>query len=229
MTNRDFDKWLSKFRPSISTYDYYVDFGKVYRNVDEVKIELNILNSLIGSKDIKTDFVNLLKRYPEILKAVPILLAKRENEIYCQDEKGGFLYKFDYGKYPPNSHRYYEMYTYFMEKTGLFDLLQNHIIKDLVDYVTGVETGLDSNGRKNRGGHLMEDLVEKYIQEAGFVRDYFLMVGKGDSASQSAYFTSVKGTLGEYKRKAAEECAKYGDLYLKLGFLCGLMILVIII
>jgi hypothetical protein len=55
------------------------------------------------------------------------------------------------------------------------------------------------------------------------------MVGKGDSASQSAYFTSVKGTLGEYKRKAAEECAKYGDLYLKLGFLCGLMILVIII
>lgn len=151
MTNRDFDEWLSKFRPSISTYDYYVDFDKVYRNVDEVKIELNILNSLIGSKNIKIDFVNLLKRYPEILKVIPILLAKRENEIYCQDENGGFLYKFDYGKCSPNSHRYYERYTYFMEKTGLFDLLQNHIIKDLVDYVTGVETGLDSNGRKNRG------------------------------------------------------------------------------
>ena len=89
MTNRYFDEWLSKFRPSISTYDYYVDFEKVYRNVDEVKIELNLLNSLIGSKDIKTDFVNLLKRYPEILKAIPILLAKRENEIYCQDENGG--------------------------------------------------------------------------------------------------------------------------------------------
>lgn len=171
MTNRDFDEWLSKFRPSISTYDYYVDFEKVYRNVDEVKVELNILNSLVGSKDIKTDFVNLLKKYPEILKAIPILLAKREHEIYCQDEKGGFIYKFDYAKYPSNSHRYYEMYTYFMEKTGVFDLLENHIIKDLVDYVTGVETGLDSNGRKNRGGHLMEGLVEKYIQEAGFVRD----------------------------------------------------------
>lgn len=171
MTNRNFDEWLSKFRQSISTYDYYVDFGKVYRNVDEVKIELNILNSLVGSRDIKKDFANLLKRYPEILKAIPILLAKRENEIYCQDENGGFLYNFDYAKYPPNSRRYYEMYTYFMEKTGLFDLLQNYIIKDLVDYVTGVETGLDSNGRKNRGGHLMEDLVEKYIQEAGFVRD----------------------------------------------------------
>ena len=109
MTNRDFDEWLSKFRPSISTYDYYVDFDKVYRNVDEVKIELNILNSLIGSKNIKIDFVNLLKRYPEILKVIPILLAKRENEIYCQDENGGFLYKFDYGKCSPNSHRYYEL------------------------------------------------------------------------------------------------------------------------
>lgn len=168
---RNFDEWLSKFRASISTYDYYVDFEKVYRNVDELKIELNILNSLIGSKNIKTDFVNLLRRYPEILKVIPILLAKRENEIYCQDEKGGFLYKFDYRDYPPNSHRYYEMYTYFMEKTGLFDLLENHVVRDLVDYVTGVETGLDSNGRKNRGGHLMEDLVEEYIQEAGFERD----------------------------------------------------------
>lgn len=88
MTNRNFDEWLSKFRPSISTYDYYVDFEKVHRNVEDIKIELNILNSLVGSKDIKTDFVNLLKRYPEILKVIPILLAKRENEIYCQDDNG---------------------------------------------------------------------------------------------------------------------------------------------
>ena len=58
-----------------------------------------------------------------------------------------------------------------MKQTGLFDLLQNHLVNNLVDYVTGVETGLDSNGRKNRGGHLMEDLVEKYIKEAGFVKD----------------------------------------------------------
>lgn len=175
MEKRDFDEWLSKFRPSISTYEYYVDFEKVYRNVDEVKIELNILNSLVGSKDIKTDFVNLLKRYPEILKAIPILLAKRENEIYCQDENGGISYKFDYGKYPPNSHKHYEKYTYFMEKTGLFDLLQNHIIKDLVDYVTGVETGLDTHTRKSRGGDLMEDLVESFIQEAGYIKgeNYF--------------------------------------------------------
>lgn len=66
-------------------------------------------------------------------------------------------------------------YVYFMEQTGLFALLQHHIISNLIDYVTGVETGLDSNARKNRGGHLMEDLVERFIRKAGFVRhkDYF--------------------------------------------------------
>ena len=56
MTNRNFDEWLSKFRPSISSYDYYIDFEKVVRNVDEIKVELNILNSLIGSKNIEEDF-----------------------------------------------------------------------------------------------------------------------------------------------------------------------------
>lgn len=171
MENRKFSTWLSTFRDSIADYKYYIDFEKVYRNVDEIKIELNILNSLIGSKNIRDDFKALLKKYPEILKCIPLLLAVRSNEIYCQDENGGYLYKFEFGNYPPNSHQYYERYSYFMEQTGLFDLLENHIINNLVDYVTGVETGLDSNGRKNRGGHLMENLVEGYIQEAGFVKD----------------------------------------------------------
>lgn len=52
-----------------------------------------------------------------------------------------------------------------MRKTGLFDLMGNHLVNNLVDYVTGVETGLDSNGRKNRGGHLMENLVEGFIKK----------------------------------------------------------------
>lgn len=168
---RNFNAWLSTFRDSIADYGYYIDFEKVHRNVDGIKVELNILNSLIGSKNIRDDFKTLLKRYPEVLKCIPLLLAVRANEIYCQDENGGYLYKFDFGKYPPNSHKYYEQYSYFMEQTGLFDLLENHIINNIVDYATGVETGLDSNGRKNRGGHLMENLVEGYIQEAGFVKD----------------------------------------------------------
>ena len=172
---RNFSEWLSGFRNSIADYGYYIDFEKVHKNVDSVKVELNILNSLIGSKDIENDFENLMRKYPEILKCIPLLLAVRANEIYCQDVNGGYLYQFDFRKYPANSHTHYQRYKYFMRKTGLFDLLENHIINNLVDYVTGVETGLDSNGRKNRGGHLMEDLVENFIQKAGFVKgvNYF--------------------------------------------------------
>lgn len=166
---------MSGFCDSIADYGYYIDFEKVHRNVDNIKVELNILNSLIGSKNIEADFENLMRKYPEVLKCIPLLLAVRANEIYCQDENGGHLFQFDFGKYPPNSHAHYERYKYFMRETGLFDLLENHIVNNLVDYATGVETGLDSNGRKNRGGHLMEDLVESFIQKAGFVKgvNYF--------------------------------------------------------
>lgn len=173
--SRDFNAWLSGFRDSIADYGYYIDFEKVHRNVDNIKVELNILNSLIGSRNIEADFENLMRKYPEVLKCIPLLLAVRANEIYCQDENGGHLFQFDFGKYPPNSHAHYERNKYFMRETGLFDLLENHIVNNLVDYATGVETGLDSNGRKNRGGHLMEDLVESFIQKAGFVKgvNYF--------------------------------------------------------
>ena len=123
------------------------------------------MNSLIGSKNIEEDFDNLLKKYPEVLKCIPLLLAVRANEIYCQDKNGGQLYQFN--GLSANS----DSYKYFMRETGLFDLLENHIVNNLVDYATGVETGLDSNGRKNRGGHLMEDLVESFIQKAGFIKD----------------------------------------------------------
>ena len=165
MTRRDFNIWLSGFRDSIADYGYYIDFEKVHRNVDNIKVELNILNSLIGSKNIENDFESLIKKYPEVLKCIPLLLAVRTTEIYAMDENGAFTYNFKNVNLTP------EQYKVFMRKTGLFDLLENHIINNLVDYATGVETGLDSNGRKNRGGHLMEDLVESFIKKAGFVKN----------------------------------------------------------
>ena len=165
MTNRDFDEWLNRFRPSISSYDYYVDFEKVVRNVEEIKIELNILNSLIGSKNIEKDFEKIIAKYPETLACIPLLLAVRSSEIYVQDEEGAFLYNFKQMNYSV------EQYKVFMHKTGLFDMVENHLVNNLVDYALGIETGLDSNGRKNRGGHQMENLVEKYIAAAGFVKD----------------------------------------------------------
>ncbi len=165
MANRDFNEWLSGFRDSIADYGYYIDFEKVHRNVDNIKVELNILNSLIGSKNIEADFENLIKKYPEVLKCIPLLLAVRSNEMYAIDSDGEFTYNFK----KPNLDA--EQYKVFMRKTGLFDLMANHIVNNLVDYVTGVETGLDSNGRKNRGGHIMENLVEGFIKKAGFVKN----------------------------------------------------------
>ena len=166
---RNFTDWLSTFRDSIATYSYYIDFEKIYGNVENIKIELNILNSLIGSKNIEKDFENILRKYPETLKCIPILLAVRNSEISVSDENGSLVFDF------ASSKQSIAEYSTFMKKSGLFDLLQNHLVNNLVDYVTGVETGLDSNGRKNRGGHLMENLVEKYIKKAGFIKgeNYF--------------------------------------------------------
>ena len=162
---RDFKKWLSTMKDSIATWNYYTDFEKVYENVNKVKVELNILNSLIGSKDIENEFINLVKEYPKILKAIPILLAKRETEIKVQDAEGSYVFDF------VNMNYNVDQYALFMKNSGLFELLQNHIINNLVDYVLGIEVGMDTNGRKNRTGHVMEDLVESYLIKAGLIKD----------------------------------------------------------
>ncbi len=160
MKTRIFLQWFSTFRQSINGYGYYTDFEKVYANAERLKLEIIILNSLVGSKNIESDFETIIEKYPECIKAIPILLAVRENEIYCQDENGAVNYRFD------RKAQNVEQYKYFMRHTGLFDMLQNHIISNLYDYVTGIEVGLGSNGRKNRGGHQMEDLVESYLKKA---------------------------------------------------------------
>lgn len=90
MVKRDFNEWLSGFRPSIADYGFYINFDKVYRNVDDIKVELNILNSLIGSHNIEEEFRCVLSRYPEVLQCIPILLAVRASEIYCQDDREAF-------------------------------------------------------------------------------------------------------------------------------------------
>ncbi|MBR4642874.1 MAG: type II restriction endonuclease [Selenomonadaceae bacterium] len=157
MNNRNFEEWLSTFRKSIEGFGQYENFLQVYSNIEKFKLEIELLNSLVGSKNIERDFENLLARYPECLKVIPILLAVRAEEIFCCDTN----YRFDEPKHSV------EQYKYFMRATGLFELLENHIVANLYDYVTGVEVGLDSNGRKNRGGHQMENLVERFLHEAG--------------------------------------------------------------
>lgn len=161
MRKRNFEEWFATFRESINGYDYYIDFGKVYRNADKLKTEIFMLNSLVNSQNIEAEFIRIITEYPKCIKAVPILLAVRSYEIYCQDENASITYTFSKLTQTP------EQYVYFMHKTGLFDMLKGHIISNLYDYVMGVEAGLDSNGRKNRGGDQMEHLVESFLKKSG--------------------------------------------------------------
>lgn len=166
MNNRNFEEWLSEFDDSIASWKYYTDFDKVYDNVNKIKNELNLLNGLIGSKNIENDFKELINEYPKVLQAIPILIAKRENVIIIKDAIQDYYYNFNKMNYS------IEDYIMFMRKTGIFNLLENHLIGNVFDYVTGVEVGMDTNGRKGRTGDAMEDLVESYLLKAGFVRDF---------------------------------------------------------
>lgn len=176
MDKRNFEEWLKTFTDSVATWGYYTDFEKVYKHVNELKIELNILNSLIGSNNIEQDFRNIVSKYPETLKCIPILLAKRESEILIRTPEKEYNFNFKIMNYSVDE------YVEFMDRNGLFNLLKNHLVNNLVDYLTGVEVGLDSNARKNRTGHTMEDLVEQYIIQAGFIKNstYFKEMYKTD-------------------------------------------------
>ncbi len=163
--DRDFEKWLSDFRITIHGFDYYVDFKKVTDNLNTIKYELDLLNTLIGSADLKNDFRNLIEKHPEIIRCLPFLIAVRNKELYVDVESVLYVYDFD------KSEEKMDDYVTFMEETGLFNMLKSNLITDFVNYVLGIEVGLDSNARKNRGGKGMENFVESYIQEAGFQKD----------------------------------------------------------
>lgn len=161
---RNFEQWLSTMTDTVADWTYYTDFPKVYKNVESIKIPLNIMNSLIGSNNIREEFLTLLTRYPEILEIIPILIAKRLKDlVIVKNAEKDFYFNFKKRDYSNDE------YADFLEKSGIFDLLQNHLVSNLVDYVTGVEVGIDTNGRKNRTGHSMENIVQSYLEAEGYV------------------------------------------------------------
>ncbi|MDD7896107.1 DpnII family type II restriction endonuclease, partial [Metamycoplasma hyosynoviae] len=113
---RNFKKWLKTMKSSIANWTYYTDFEKVYKNVQKIKVELNILNSLIGSKQIEKDFIELINKYPNVLNVIPILLAKREQEILVNIPKKEYIFDFY------NVNCSIEEYVLFMKNSGLFNL-----------------------------------------------------------------------------------------------------------
>lgn len=161
MSKRDFLKWLGTFQTTNRTFTYWVDFNKVLQNADNIKVELNILNSLIGSTDIKNDFVRIITKYPECLQCIPLLIAVRSLEVEQIEGVFDFSARVTKTAFTTNKEKYIE----FMDKVGLFDLMKNRRIKNLYDYIVGVEVGLDTNARKNRGGDLMSKIVSDYFDK----------------------------------------------------------------
>lgn len=155
-----FNELISTFKSSIKTWDYFVNWNKVNANCRNVEIALNKLNYLLGKDDLREELSVLLNDSPDAVKAFPILLAVRERKLSIIDRDDKGVEEFDF-----SSSMDADKAIRFLKKSGLVELFRTDGIKNLVDYVKGVEVGLDSNGRKNRGGTLMEELVEESVAD----------------------------------------------------------------
>lgn len=162
-----FTQITSSFKEKgILLWDYFVNWEKVHKNIKLIEKELNLLNVLIGKEDVETEVYNLIKEYPQVIKAFPFLIAFRDTKVSMLSDVTEFLYK-DYNfKHRVITDEDCEDLTTFFMQSGLGDLVKDKRVKNLVDYVTGVEVGLDSNGRKNRGGTMMENIVETFVKSA---------------------------------------------------------------
>lgn len=158
---KDFNHLVKTLKSSIKTWDYFVNWEKVFKNKSELEITLNKLNYLLGKEDLEVEFNKLFISNPDIIKALPVLLAVRENKLEVFDKYQKTSQVFNFSLEGSSSEECYE----FLKKAGLENLFKKDGIKNLVDYVLGVEVGLDSNGRKNRGGKLMEEIVGRFISD----------------------------------------------------------------
>src|SRR3989339_730521 len=159
MLQKNFETLIGTLKNSIKTWDYFVNWKKIFNNSSELEITLNKLNYLLGKENLKEEFEKLYTSNPDIIKALPVLLAVRDNKLEIYDKKNKTSKFFDFSLEEKNSKKYYE----FLQSSGLSNLFKKDGIKNLVDYVLGVEVGLDSNGRKNRGGSIMEEIVESFV------------------------------------------------------------------
>lgn len=165
--NLDSDERLNAFLSTLSvtnrTPEYYVNWTKVERETRKFELELNTLNYLIGKEDIYNESLMLFTKQPELLKAIPSLIASRDKilDILTIDNQDNMSFEqLNFSKI--DTARIMD-YVVFAEQSGLLDFLQNKANRSLVDYVYGVEAGLDSNARKNRSGTTMEGILERHV------------------------------------------------------------------
>lgn len=163
------EKRLERFLNSLSitnrTPEYYVNWDKVERETKLFELELNTLNYLIGKENIYQEALELFAKQPDLLKAIPSLIASREKvlDILSIDENDEM--SFEQLNFSIIDTNRIEDYVDFIDHSGLLEFLKNKANRSLVDYVYGVEAGLDSNARKNRSGTTMEGILERHVSK----------------------------------------------------------------
>lgn len=158
--SEQFKIFLSQLSETNTTLDYFTDFKKIKGNVNKIAIKLNQLNYLIGKTDIKAAVNELYEENPKAFEVLDILIAVRKNNnAKTFNNKGEIVMLNSYFTSPDSICEY-------IEETGLGEIFRNKDVKNLVDYVFGIEVGLDTNARKNRGGENMSKAVSLFFDKA---------------------------------------------------------------
>ncbi|MBO6255333.1 MAG: type II restriction endonuclease, partial [Bacteroidaceae bacterium] len=153
--------FMSQLQETNQTLDFFCDFDKISANVAEVEMSLNTLNYLIGKEDLYKGVSEIWQRDPKVFEVLGILIAVRdEGKKPVVDADGNVVLLKSYFESPVKVAK-------FLHGTGLAKIFQSRRIKNLVDYVFGIETGLDTNARKNRSGHIMEGTVAHILSKNG--------------------------------------------------------------
>jgi type II restriction enzyme len=158
--SKQFETFVAQLSETNATLDYFTDFGKIKSNISKISIKLNQLNYLIGKEDLKHAIQELFEENPKVFEVLDILIAVRKNKNAKTFNREGEIVQID--SYFNTSDKIYE----FIEDTGLGEIFRNKNITNLVDYVFGVEVGLDTNARKNRGGENMSKAVSLIFDKA---------------------------------------------------------------
>ena len=159
--SKDFNKFMSQLQETNQTLDFFCNFDKIAANVDNIKLSLCMLNSMIGTTNLRRSVETIWNRDRSAFSVMDILIAVRSEGKKVVLNSAGDCIILD------------ELFTSidgvmeYLEGTGLADLFRQKKINDLVDYVFGIETGLDSNARKNRSGHVMEGMVASILKKNG--------------------------------------------------------------
>ena len=159
--SEQFKHFLSQFSETNATLDYFTDFKKIKSNVNKISIKLNQLNYLIGKENLKEAVNELYQENPNVFEVLDILIAIRKNKKAKTFNNNGEIVLIDTYFTSP------EGILEYIEETGLADLFRNKDVTNLVDYVFGIEVGLDTNARKNRGGDNMSKAVSLIFDKAG--------------------------------------------------------------